>query len=45
MSLSDGFPENVYPVIEKVNTLSFFSGQKVVGFLDTRIFYAKKNAA
>jgi len=41
----DGIPENVYPVIEKVNTYSFFSGQKVVGFLDTRIFYAKKNAA
>jgi DNA polymerase III subunit delta len=41
----DGIPENVYPVIEKLNTYSFFSGQKVVGFLDTRIFYAKKNAA
>ncbi len=41
----DGIPENVYPVIEKINTYSFFSGQKVVGFLDTRIFYAKKNAA
>jgi len=41
----DGIPENVYPVIEKVNTYSFFSGLKVVGFLDTRIFYAKKNAA
>jgi DNA polymerase-3 subunit delta len=41
----DGIPENIYPVIEKVNTYSFFSGQKVVGFLDTRIFYAKKNAA
>ncbi len=41
----DGLPENVYPVIEKVNTYSFFSGEKVVGFLDTRIFYARKNAA
>ena len=41
----DGLPENVYSVIEKVNTYSFFSGQKAVGFLDTRIFYAKKNAA
>jgi DNA polymerase III subunit delta len=41
----DGIPENVYPVIEKINTYSFFSGQKVVGFLDTRIFYAKKNSA
>ncbi|MCX5881666.1 MAG: hypothetical protein NTU74_07665 [Deltaproteobacteria bacterium] len=41
----DGIPENVYPVIEKINTYSFFSGQKIVGFLDTRIFYAKKNAA
>ncbi len=40
----DGIPENVYPVIEKINTYSFFSGQKVVGFLDTRLFYAKKNA-
>ncbi|MBI5591804.1 MAG: hypothetical protein HY881_15135 [Deltaproteobacteria bacterium] len=40
----DGIPENVYPVIEKLNTYSFFSGQKVVGFLDTRIFYAKKNS-
>jgi DNA polymerase-3 subunit delta len=41
----DGIPENVYPVIEKINTYSFFPGEKVVGFLDTRIFYAKKNAA
>jgi DNA polymerase III subunit delta len=41
----DGIPENIYPVIEKVNTYSFFSEHKVVGFLDTRIFYAKKNAA
>jgi DNA polymerase-3 subunit delta len=41
----DGIPENLYPVIEKVNTYSFFSGPKVVGFLNTRIFYAKKNAA
>ena len=41
----DGIPENVYPVIEKINTYSFFSGQKVVGFLDTRIFYAKKNSS
>ena len=41
----DGIPENVYSVIEKINTYSFFSGPKVVGFLDTRIFYAKKNAA
>lgn len=41
----DGIPENVYPVIEKINTYSFFSGQKVVGFLDTRVFYAKKNSA
>lgn len=41
----DGIPEHVYPVIEKINTYSFFSGQKVVGFLDTRIFYAKKNSA
>jgi DNA polymerase-3 subunit delta len=41
----DGIPENVYPVIEKINTYPFFSGSKVVGFLDTRIFYAKKNAA
>ena len=40
----DGIPENVYPVVETINTYSFFSGQKVVGFLDTRIFYAKKNA-
>ena len=38
----DGIPENVYPMIEKINTYSFFSSQKVVGFLDTRIFYAKK---
>ncbi len=41
----DGIPENVYPAIEKINTYSFLSGQKVVGFLDTRIFYAKKNSA
>jgi DNA polymerase-3 subunit delta len=41
----DGIPENVYPMIEKINTYSFFSSQKVVGFLDTRIFYAKKNTA
>jgi DNA polymerase III subunit delta len=41
----DGIPENIYTVIEKINTYSFFSGQKVVGFLDTRIFYAQKNAA
>ncbi len=41
----DGIPENVCPVIEKINTYSFFSGPKVVGFLDTRIFYAKKNSA
>ncbi len=41
----DGIAENLYPVIEKLNTYPFFSGQKVVGFLDTRIFYAKKNAA
>lgn len=41
----EGIPENIWPVIEKINTYSFFSGQKVVGFLDTRVFYAKKNAA
>jgi DNA polymerase-3 subunit delta len=41
----DGIPENVYLAIENLNTYSFFSDRKVVGFLDTRIFYAKKNAA
>lgn len=41
----DGIPENVYSVIENLNTYSFFSNRKVVGFLDTRIFYAKKNTS
>jgi DNA polymerase III delta subunit len=36
----DGVPENVYAAIESLNTYSFFSDRKVVGFLDTRIFYA-----
>ena len=40
----DGIPENVSLAIENVNTYAFFSGQKIVGFLDTRIFYASKNA-
>ncbi len=41
----DGIAENVFSVVEKVNTYSFFSGTKIVAFEDTKIFYTKTNAA
>lgn len=41
----DGIAENVYPVVENVNTYSFFPGTKIVAFEDAKIFYTRTNAS
>mgnify|MGYP001821474004 CR=1 FL=1 len=39
----DGTVENIYDVIERVNTFSLLSGPKVVAMRDSRIFYTKQD--
>ncbi|MBW2011004.1 MAG: hypothetical protein JRG68_00380 [Deltaproteobacteria bacterium] len=40
----DGTETDVYDLIERLNTFSFFSGTKVVALHDSRIFYSKQDA-
>ncbi|MGD9238723.1 MAG: hypothetical protein PVG69_01785 [Desulfobacterales bacterium] len=39
----DGTVENIYDVIERVNTFSLLSGPKVVAMRESRIFYTKQD--
>ncbi|MGD2186092.1 MAG: hypothetical protein PVI71_08190 [Desulfobacterales bacterium] len=39
----DGMIENIYDVIERVNTYSLLSGTKVVAMRESRIFYTKQD--
>ena len=39
----EGTVENVYDVIERVNTFSLLSGTKVVAMLESRIFYTQQD--
>jgi DNA polymerase-3 subunit delta len=39
----EGAVENIYDVIERVNTFSLLSGPKVVAMQDSRIFYTKQD--
>jgi len=39
----DGAIENIYDVIERVNTFSLMSGTKVVAMRESRIFYTKQD--
>jgi DNA polymerase-3 subunit delta len=39
----DGTVENIYDVIERVNTFSLLPGAKVVAMRDSRIFYTKQD--
>lgn len=39
----EGTIENIYDVIERVNTFSLLSGPKVVAMQESRIFYAKQD--
>ena len=39
----DGTIENIYDVIERVNTFSLMSGTKVVAMRESRIFYTKQD--
>jgi len=41
----DGSDENIYDVIERMNTYSLLSGPKVITLLDSKVFYSKNETS
>ncbi len=41
----DGNDDNAYEAIERLNTFSLDSGTRVIGFIDSNIFYSKEDTA